>query len=438
MLARPLGLSLVLVLIAAGDALAAAGGGSSSFGGGGGGGGSSFSSGSGGSSSGGGSPFMFVAFLLIFGGILLYGFFAARRLRRKRRERDARVRAASIEAAEDDAYFHADEVEREATTLFLDVQRAWSHNDIGRLRTLVGEDLMVEWERRLNDFAAKGWRNVCEVHHRPALEFVGLVNRDDDTEDRVTVRLTASMDDYVLDQHGAKILHDGASSAQRQLVEYWTLARADDRWILVSIQQDSEGHHHLDAEIVASPWSDSRLHDDALVQLAGEDAVVGDGVTAGELVGVDYADDAHAAALDLSLVDARFGPEVLEAAARRAIAGWAEAVDGDDAALEAVATPEAIRALLYADGGANHRIVVRGPHLQSVRITALDGDASPPTMDVAAEVRGRRYVEDRDTVALVSGSRDRETTFTVALRMALTGGEGPTPWRVVAAGTPVR
>lgn len=426
------------VLLSAIDILAAAGGGSSSFGGGGGGGGGGFSSGGGSSSggSGGGSIWPFLIFAAIFGAVMLYGWFQVRRLRRKRRERDAQVRLASAEAAQDDAYFAHDEVERDAVALFLAVQHAWSNNDIEALRGMVGNDLMVEWERRLRDFAGKGWRNVCQVHGAPELHYVGLVNREDDDEDRVTVHLTATMDDYVLDRAGKKITHNESDSERRVLEEYWTLARRGDRWMLASIEQDAEGHHHLDAEIIASPWSDSRLQDDALVQLAGADAVVGNGVTAGELVSVDYADDAHAAALDLSLVDARFGPDVLEAAARRALAGWAEAVDGEDAALEAVATPDAIRALLYADDAAKHRVVVRGPRLQQLRIVALDGKAEPPVMDVAATVRGRRYVEDRDTAAVVSGSRDAETTFTVALRMALDG-DGPAAWRVVAAGAPV-
>lgn len=427
------------LLLTAYDVLAAAGGGSSSFGGGGGGGGGGSSFGGGGSSgsgSGGGSVWPFLIFAVVVATVLLYGWWQVRRLRKKRRERDAAVRLASAEAAEDDAYFAHEEVEREAVALFLAVQHAWSNNDVEQLQTMVGRDLMVEWERRLRDFASKGWRNVCTVHGAPELQYVGLVNREDDDEDRVTVHLTATMDDYVLDRNGSKITHNESSSERRVLEEYWTLARRGDRWTLASIEQAAEGHHHLDAEIVASPWSDSRLHDDALVQLAGADAVVGDGVTAGELVDVDYAEDAHAAALDLSLVDPRFGPDVLEAAARRALAGWAEAVDGEDAALEAVATPEAIRALLYADDAAKHRVVVRGPRLQRLRITALDGKAQPPTMDVAAEVRGRRYVEDRDTAAVVAGSRDAETTFTVALRMALDG-EGPAAWRVVAAGAPV-
>lgn len=439
-MSRPLGLSVLLLLLAAQDALAAAGGGSSGFsGGGGGGGGSSFSSGGSSSSSGtggGGGLIFFGLFALIVVIVVVVGWWQARKLRKKRAARDQQVRLASVEASEDDAYFHHEYVEKEAADLFLAIQAAWSQNDVDTLKRMVGADLMVEWERRLRDFERKGWHNICQVHSRPTVEYVGLVNREDDTEDRVTVRLTASMEDYVQDANGTKIMHEGSTTTTRTLVEYWTLARVETSWMLVSIEQDSEGAHHLDAEIVASPWSDSRLADDALVELASTEAVVGDDVKAGELVDVDYAEDAHAAALDLSLVDPRFGPDVLEAAARRAIAGWAEAVDGADTALEAVATPEAIRALLYTDEGAKHRIVVRGPKLETLKITALEGKTTPPTMDVAAQVRGRRYVEDRDTAALVSGSRDGETTFTVALRMALDG-EGPAAWKVVAAGAPV-
>jgi predicted lipid-binding transport protein (Tim44 family) len=45
-------------------------------------------------------------------------------------------------------------------------------------------------------------------------------------------------------------------------------------------------------------------------------------------------------------------------------------------------------------------------------------------------VRGRRYVENRDTAAILSGSRDRETAFTERWTMALDGTDA-TPWRLV-------
>src|SRR5215207_8148355 len=59
---------------------------------------------------------------------------------------------------------------------------------------------------------------------------------------------------------------------------------------------------------------------------------------------------------------ARFGPDVLEAAARRAVEAWAEAVDGKDAPLERLASREAVDELLYAgDSSRETRLVLRGP-----------------------------------------------------------------------------
>ena len=112
------------------------------------------------------------------------------------------------------------------------------------------------------------------------------------------------------------------------------------------------------------------------------------------------------------------------------MAAWAEAVDGDDAALRALAGDDAIRALLHPTDRA--RLVVRGPQLEGVRIVSLDADAQPPRLGVEASVSGRRYVEDRDTLELLSGSRDRETAFTERWTLVL-GGAGDSPWRIGAA-----
>ncbi|MDQ3741611.1 MAG: hypothetical protein M3389_11790, partial [Actinomycetota bacterium] len=90
-------------------------------------------------------------------------------------------------------------------------------------------------------------------------------------------------------------------------------------------------------------------------------------------------------------------------------------------------------ALLYGgDAGARTRLVVRGPRLQALRIAKLDAEAEPPALTVEAEVTGRRYVEDRDTLELVSGTRDGETTFTERWTLRLEG-EGDSPWRIGVA-----
>jgi hypothetical protein len=66
--------------------------------------------------------------------------------------------------------------------------------------------------------------------------------------------------------------HDGLID----ICEYRTLARSGDGrigWRLMSIEQQEEGAHHLDAAIVTAPWSDdARLSGETVVELATADA----------------------------------------------------------------------------------------------------------------------------------------------------------------------
>lgn len=433
-------LAVLIGLLLASTAFAGAGGGSSSFGGGGGfsGGGGSFGGGGGfgggGSSTVGGIGILLFVFLIV-GVALIVGLVSAARVRRKRRERVRAVELASAEAAADDEAFAAEAVNQQAANLFLAVQEAWDRRDRDELRRLVGKDLMTEWDRRLDDFDRKGWRNRVHVEHRPQIEYVGMVNREDDKDDRVVVRIQATTQDYVETRHGERIMHDGQSSAATLVREYWTLTKRDGRWTLLSIEQDAEGAHHLDSEIVASPWADSRIHDEAVAERAAAEAAPAS-VSPAELVDIDFAgvgeDGVRAQAMDLSLADGRFDVDLIETSVRRAVSAWAEAVDGEDTELEAVARPEAVRQLL-GNGGGRTRTVVRGPVVEAVTITALDAGATPAALAVELRVRARRYVEDRDTVALLSGSRDSETAFTMHWRLSLDGrasGRGALPPRM--------
>ncbi len=202
---------------------------------------------------------------------------------------------------------------------------------------------------------------------------------------------------------------------------------------MLSIEQDAEGTHHLDDDIVASPWGDNqRLRDEALVEGAVADKVL-DGYKVSDVADLDFDGDARAAALDLSVADARFGPDVMEAAVRAAVAAWTEAVDGEDDKLLALATPEAAHDLLYPDAaGEQRRRVVRGPRIKALRIVALDAASEPPTMTVEVDVRGRRYVQDRDTAAILSGDDKKEKDFVERWLMGLSG-DDRNPWRIVDA-----
>jgi predicted lipid-binding transport protein (Tim44 family) len=452
--------------------LGAPGGGSGGFGGGGGGGGGGFGGGGGGGFGGGGGGYggggygggggvevwllliAIIAFIVISmaasyvrnlrifsseGVAAPTGWGRVRPISRQRlRERAREVELAAEEALTDDPAFAPEAVKEGAAQLHRDIVAAWNAGDRDTLGTLIGPDLLVEWSRRLDDFDRKGWRNTTEVMAEPEVDYVGLVNRSEDGEDRVTVRIEVPLRDVVLDRNGAMVTRNDDANADGlvTLAEFWTLGKrpgedGTPRWTLVSIEQDAEGAHHLDAPIVASPWSDDRLRDMAVTEQAVASAVADDEVRG--IADLDFDGDARTAALDMANIDGRFAPDVLEAAARRALAGWAEAVDGDDAALEAIATPEAVRALLHpGDPSGRTRLVVRGPKLRALRIVALDAATDPPTMTVEAEVAGRRYVENRDTTTVVEGSKEREVVFTERWTMALSGHDD-TPWRVADA-----
>jgi predicted lipid-binding transport protein (Tim44 family) len=449
---------LALTLVAAPMALAAAGGGSSGFSGGGGGGGGGHGNGFA----------LYIVFDLLFhiallghglGALflialaLIYFFFkkglpylqewwatrAAARGGGKRRtsDRERRVELAAAEAAEDDPEFAPDNVRATATKLFLDIQKAWDADDRIHLRGLVAPDLLTEWERRLDDFQRRGWRNHIEPIGTPTIEYVGLTHKGDRDNDRVVVRVDARLKDYVVDGYGRHLKRAGRLGETTRVREFWTLGRRANHWVLVSIEQGAEGKHALDEQIVATPWADERgLRDEALVEAAVADAVPA-GTKVSEVADLQYEGDAHAAAMDLSLADGRFAPDVLEIAARRAVDAWAQAVDGDDAILNGIATPAAKRELLYAgDTSGAVRLVVRGPVVNRIRIINLDAASEPPTMTVEVDLTGRRYVENRDTTAVLAGSRTRKASFTERWTLSLTG-DAAQPWRITAVGSPV-
>ena len=355
--------------------------------------------------------------------------------RSQRHKRQAQVEKAAVEASIEDAAFDPDYVKAATVALHKAIVEAWTARDRAALAKLVGPDLMVEWNRRLDDFDRKGWHNITERLADPTVEYLGLVNREGEEEDRVTVRIEAPIRDYTVDASGEKLLRTDDTDDTTTLPEYWTLGRHDDGgWFLVSIEQDAEGGHVLRQDIVALPDADTaRLRDEAVAEVAIVGAVPDEKVK--DIAPLSFDGDARTAALDMANIDGRFDPDVLEASARRAVAAWAEAVDGDDVPLSLVASKEAIDELLYAgDTSKRTRFVVRGPVLKSLRIGAINAHATPPTMTIHAELTGRRYRENRDTTTVIEGSKDEEITFTESWTMALDGND-ETPWRLVGSST---
>ena len=353
--------------------------------------------------------------------------------RRQSRERERRVELAAAEAADEDPVFGPEHVRVAAGALFTAIQLAWDSADRLALRRMIAPRLLDEWERRLDEMQARGWRNRVQLIGEPKVEYLGIRRG---TEDRVVVRIEAKLRDFVVDRNGRHIKRAGQFTETTRLREYWTLERTGDHWILASIEQGAEGEHALTDTIAPTAWSDEqRLHDEAVLESAAAETVP-DSIPLAELTSVQFSDDARAAAIDLSLADGRFAPDVLDVAARRAVAAWAEAVDGSDAGLRQIADPGAVRELLHpGDPSERTRLVVRGPQVKRIAVVALDPASEPATMTIDVEVEGRRYLEDRDTTQVLAGNATRRSRFTERWTLALTG-EPSQPWRIASVQTP--
>lgn len=451
-----------LVLIVAPDALASAGGGTAGF-----------SDGGGGGGGGGGGSFFLVYILvriLIFIAITTHGigllvllllglawyfmtrgapqmerWWAARSRqgrahRRETRQRERKVELAAAEAEDENPIFGPHAVREAAAALFTDIQLAWSSDDRVKLRRLLTSELASEWERRLDDFARKGWRNKVEPVGEPKVEYVGLLRRnsyDATSGDRVVVRIEAKLRDFVVDMRGRHIRREGSFTESVRMREYWTLERTGDHWTLASIESGAEGEHALKDKIVQTVWSD----DEAMREQAMVEGAVAERAPAGtspaDLADLQWGGDAQAAALDLSLADGRFAPDILAVAARRAVRAWMLAIDGPNTELNAIATPEAASELLHpGDPSGQTRLVLRGAELERIRVVALDAAAKPPTMTIDVDLRGRRYIEERATTRVLFGSATRLIGFTERWTLALTD-DAAEPWRIVAVHAPL-
>ena len=195
-------------------------------------------------------------------------------MRKRRAARERRVELASAEAADDDAAFAADEVRGEAAALLNLIVKAWTARDRDALRP----DARPRPDGRVGAPARRlrpqGLAQRLRDHRGPDV----AVPRASSTAP--TTPTTASP--CACGRASATSCATAAATRSRAptsreivtVAEYWTLGKRDGRWVLLSIEQDAEGAHHLDADIVASPWGDEgRLRDEAVTELATADAV---------------------------------------------------------------------------------------------------------------------------------------------------------------------
>lgn len=347
---------------------------------------------------------------------------------RRRDRRRRTLQPAAADAALDDSGLEVAALEAAAVELLHGYVHAWAVCDEPALRALATERQGERWVAHARAMLPQPHlrRDVVAVRGLSA-SLAGLQNRHEAVRASVFVDGDADLAVVGRDAPPAR-----GRTWQMPLAAYWTLERRDDGWIVQAVREEHEGRAQLESEVVATPWADPALGDDALLELADGDAAVSVGAPLPAMSGVHGGSEAVTALEDLALVDARAAPAVVELCARRMLAAWEEAVAGDDQPLRALAHESAAERLLdrYRDGTVR---VLADLRVDSLAITAAEPAATPPWVRVDARLSARWYRRHEATGAVRAGARGRA-------RLPLDGelwltleATGPTPWRLRAA-----
>ncbi len=432
----PVALTFVLVavsmLVAPTAAYARGGGGGHGFGGGGGfrGTGGGFGRGGGGFfflGTGGGGGGLFIVIVLVVAYFLFKTWTQQRQAKRTmnttsdrlahRSDKQAHARATAVEAQVDDlavtdATFDVDALKQRAASIYVTAQRAWTAGDKTALDKILSPVVYGKWTEQLDGYAARGQLNVVEILEGPDVRMVNVANRPGETDDTVTFRITATLNDYVVNRRTREQLT--RKDRSRRPVEYWTLRKHESRgWIVAGIEQVEDGSHHLTDAVETDTWNQKSVARDAMLEVA-ERTSVPRATDVLSLTNISWADAADEAAGDLALVDARFDKSVLEVAITTFLEEWAM----NDGSLDftAIRTP--------------NRTVMRTATVRRVEVRELV-TREPIAFRVDVEAHGIYYEVDRRTEEVVAGDprTNRTVPFSFTMRLDDASSRG---WAVTA------
>ncbi|MFZ2634006.1 MAG: Tim44 domain-containing protein [Desulfosalsimonadaceae bacterium] len=121
-----------------------------------------------------------------------------------------------------DETFQPDRFKETAQDLFFKVQSGWTRRDINALKGMVGDQLLAEYDRHFTQMKEKGQFNRLE---NIAVRKVDLVQAGvEEGEIFVTVRFTANLLDYTVDEKSGEIV-GGDRENPVKFDENWTFAR---------------------------------------------------------------------------------------------------------------------------------------------------------------------------------------------------------------------
>lgn len=238
----------------------------------------------------------------------------------------------------------------------------------------------------------------------PTIDLIRVLERDAASPRRVVVCVRGP-----LLARPPSWLPDRLVTARDQAVAFWTMAREDDGWSLAVVEPHGAGARHLRADPGELRAREAEaLRDAATIESATADvtSAATELTVARRVVG---ADEARAALLDLSLVDGRFAPHVIERSVVRVLRAWEETGSGDAIGLSRLAAPVARRQLESASS-------IDRPWIDDFTPVEVDTRRRSPSVVVMATARGTAVGLRRE----------------ICWRFALTD-EDDVPWRLADA-----
>ncbi|MFH0782212.1 MAG: Tim44 domain-containing protein [Pseudomonadota bacterium] len=123
-----------------------------------------------------------------------------------------------------------------ASDVFFQVQAGWMRRDLASYRHLLGEQMAREYEEYFTEMRSKGHINKLESIAVRGVEIIQAGS--DGSEDYVTVRFTANLLDYTVDDKSGELV-SGSMTSPVKFNEEWTWARptGTQSWKLEGIKE---------------------------------------------------------------------------------------------------------------------------------------------------------------------------------------------------------
>ncbi len=128
---------------------------------------------------------------------------------------------------------------------FVQLQTAWSNQDVHLLQTLLHPVLFPDWLSQIDMMIAKGERNVLGDFDIKNLAIIDVQNYQDNERDCFTVCIDAYVDDVTVDSSGKK-----ARDQTGLFREFWTYEWHDGAWRLLAVSQKNKWQKFVDAPII--------------------------------------------------------------------------------------------------------------------------------------------------------------------------------------------